>query len=103
MRSFYSLGSYIEKMIKPILFPELSPNASYGVGQKAIGKGQVLYEMAKVLQNYRAEKDNHSEYSVTKDKPLHYSKESLIEVMSLENEVKNRKEKKLRKNLKRVV
>ena len=55
-RSFYSLGHYIEKMIKPILFPELAPNESYGVGQKAIGKGQVLYEMVKVLQNYRAEK-----------------------------------------------
>ena len=24
VRSFYSLGSYIEKMIKPILFPELA-------------------------------------------------------------------------------
>lgn len=61
VRSFYSLGSYIEKMIKPILFPELVSNQSYGVGHKAIGKGQVLYEMVKVLQNYRAEKDNHPE------------------------------------------
>ena len=88
VRSFYSLGSYIEEMIKPILFPELSSNESYGVGQKAIGKGQVLYEMEKVLQNYRAEKDNHSEHSVTWHKPLHYSKEPLIEVMSLQNEMK---------------
>jgi hypothetical protein len=84
VRSFYSLGKYIEEMIKPILFPELSSNQSYGVGQKAIGKGQVLYEMVKVLQNYRAEKDNHPEYSVTKHKPLHYSKEPLIEVMKLQ-------------------
>lgn len=82
VRSFYSLGSYIEKMIKPILFPELASNQSYGVGQKAIGKGQVLYEMVKVLQNYRAEKENHSERSVTWHKPLHYSKKPLIEVMA---------------------
>lgn len=88
---FYSLGRYIEEMIKPILFPELASNQSYGVGQKAIGRGQVLYEMVKVLQNYRAEKDNHPEYSVTKNNPLHYSKEPLIEVMSLQNEVKKEK------------
>ncbi|MCU0666896.1 MAG: hypothetical protein MUF05_07375 [Candidatus Omnitrophica bacterium] len=88
VRSFYSLGSYIEEMIKPILFPELSPNASYGVGQKAIGKAQILYEMVKVLQNYRAEKENHSKHSVTWHKPLHYSKKPLIEVMSLQNEMK---------------
>ena len=48
-------------------------------------------EMVKVLQNYRSEKDNHPEYSVTKHKPLHYSKEPLIEVMSLQNEMKQAK------------
>jgi len=88
VRSFYSLGTYIEEMIKPILFPELSSNSSYGVGQKAIGNGQVLYEMVKVLQNYRAEKENHSKHSVTWHKPLHYSKKPLIEVMSLQKEMK---------------
>ncbi len=99
VRSFYSLGKYIEEMIKPILFPELSANQSYGVGQKAIGKGQVLYEMEKVLQNYRVEKDNHPEYSVTKHKPLHYSKEPLIEVLNLQNEMKQVKKKKRLKGL----
>ena len=88
VRSFYSLGTYIEVMIKPILFPELSSNASYGVGQKAIGKAQILYEMVKVLQNYRAEKENHTKHSVTWHKPLHYSKKPLIEVMSLQDEKK---------------
>jgi len=88
VRSFYSLGSYIEEMVKPILFPELASNASYGVGQKAIGKAQILYEMVKVLQNYRAEKENHSKHSVTWHKPLHYSKKPLIEVTSLQNEKK---------------
>jgi hypothetical protein len=88
VRSFYSLGKYIEEMVKPILFPELSANESYGVGQKAIGKGQVLYEMVKVLQNYRAGKGNHSEDSVMRHEPLHYSKEPLIEVMSLQGEEK---------------
>ena len=88
VRSFYSLGTYIEEMIKPILFPELSSNASYGVGQKAIGKGQVLYEMEKVLQNYRAKKKNHPKNSVSWHEPLHYSKEPLIEVMDLQNEKK---------------
>ena len=102
VRSFYSLGKYIEEMIKPILFPELSANQSYGVGHKAIGKGQILYEMVKVLENYRAKKDKHPEFSVTWHKPLHYSKEPLIEVMNLQNEVKNKKEKKGRKNLKNL-
>jgi len=88
VRSFYSLGSYIEEMIKPILFPELASNQSYGVGQKAIGEAQILYEMAKVLQNYRAEKDNHSKRSVTWHKPLHYSKKPLIEVTTLQNKKK---------------
>ncbi len=88
VRSYYALGSYIEEMIKPILFPEISSNQSYGVGQKEIGKGQVLYEMAKVLQNYRAEKEKHFEHSVSWHKPLHYSKEPLIEVMSLQEEMK---------------
>ena len=102
VRSFYSLGKYIEEMIKPVLFPELASNQSYGVGQKAIGKGQVLYEMVKVLQNYRAEKDNHSEHSVTRHKPLHYSKGPLIEVMSLQNEMKRGKKKKQPKGLMEV-
>ncbi len=88
VRSFYSLGKYIEEMIKPILFPELSSNQSYGVGHKAIGKGQVLYEMEKVLQNYRAKKDNHPKSSVTWHEPLHYSKEPLIEVISLQDEMR---------------
>ena len=87
-RSYYAFGSYIEEMIKPILFPELSPNASYGVGRKEIGKAQVLYEMSKALQNYRAEKDKHHEHAVSWHKPLHYSKEPLIEVMSLQEEMK---------------
>jgi len=90
-RSYYALGSYIEEMIKPILFPELSPNASYGVGQKEIGKAQVLYEMSKVLQNYRAEKDKHHEHAVSWHKPLHYSKEPLIEVINSEEKVKSAK------------
>lgn len=88
VRSYHSLGCYIEEMIKPILFPELASNQSYGVGQKAIGKGQVLYEMEKVLQNYRAKKDNHPKNSVTWHEPLHYSKEPLIEVISLQDEMK---------------
>ncbi len=61
---------------------------SYGVGQKAIGKAQILYEMMKVLQNYRAKKDNHPKYSVTRHEPLHYSKKPLIEVMDLQTEKK---------------
>lgn len=90
-RSYHSLGCFIEEMIKPILFPELAPNQSHGVGQKAIGKGQVLYEMTKILENYRAEKDGHSQLSTSRHKPLHYSKEPLIEVVSLQNERKRAK------------
>ena len=103
VRSFYSLGRYIEEMIKPILFPELSANESYGVGHKAIGKGQVLYEMVKILQNYRAEKDNHSEHSVTWHKPLHYSKEPLIEVMKLQDGYISAELKDLDKKFKKTV
>ncbi len=110
VRSFYSLGSYIEEMIKPILFPELASNASYGVGNKAIGKGQVLYEMMKVLQNYRAEKDDHPRLSVSHHKPLHYSKEPLIEVVSIPKEKKQAKrntvlkgKNRVRKNGKRIL
>ena len=99
VRSFYSLGKYIEEKMKPILFPELSSNQSYGVGHKAIGKGQVLYEMEKVLQNYRAKKDNHPKNSVTWHEPLHYSKKPLIEVLSLQNEMKQVKGKKWLKGL----
>jgi len=88
VRSYSSLGRYIESMLKPILFPVLASNESYGAGQKAIGKGQVLYEMAKVLENYRAEKDNHSQLSTSRHKPLHYSPEPLIEVVAVQNEVK---------------
>ncbi len=102
VRSFYSLGSYIEEMIKPILFPELFRNQSYGVGNKAIGKGQVLYEMAKVLQNYRAEKDDHPRLSVSHHKPLHYSKEPLIEVVSIQKEIKQAKRNTIVKGKNRV-
>jgi hypothetical protein len=38
-------------------------------------------------------KDNHPEFSVTKHKPLHYSKEPLIEVLNLQNEMKQVKKK----------
>jgi hypothetical protein len=76
-------------MIKPFLFPELSPSASYGVGRKEIGKAQVLYEMMKVLQNYRANKQKHDKYSVSWDKPLHYSKEPLIEVINSEDQAES--------------
>ena len=102
VRSYYSLGRYIEGMLKPILFPELASNASYGVGQKAIGKGQLLYEMAKVLENYRAEKDNHPESSLTRRKPLHYSKEPLIEVIGVQSEMKQAKRHAIVKGKRRV-
>ena len=102
VRSYYSLGKYIEEMIKPILFPELASNQSYGVGQKAIGKGQILYEMEKVLQNYRAEKENHPKNLVTWHKPLHYSKEPLIEVISSQNEMKQTKRRTIVKGKNRV-
>lgn len=77
----YKLGSYIEKMIKPILFPELHENESYGIGMKKIPGSQKMYEMYKVIQNYRAKQDKHPEYSVTHHEPLKYSKEPLIEII----------------------
>jgi len=87
-RSFYSLGIYIEKMIKPILFPELHTNASYGVGNKEIGDAQIAYEMVKILQNHRSVNHKEDCFCVMHYKPLHYSKEPLIEI---NDEVDNEK------------
>ncbi len=78
--SGYKLGMHIEECLKPLLFPQLKRNESYGVGQKEIGDAQIAYEMVKKLQNYRAKKDNHREWSCMHHTPLHYSKEPLIEV-----------------------
>ena len=66
----------IEKLIKPILFPELEFNESYGVGHTQLGSAQILYEIVKVLQNYRAKDFKHP--GVLASPPLHYSKEPLI-------------------------
>lgn len=77
----YALGSKIEELIKPILFPELHKNESYGVGMKEIGEAQVAYEMVKKLQNFRTR--YLKEAGVLKHEPLHYSKEPLIEIKEL--------------------
>jgi hypothetical protein len=82
----FGLGSWIEDTIKHVLFPELYRNESYGVGNKEIPNSQIMYEMVKILQNYRAERDNHSKSSVTWHKPLHYSKQPLIKIKGEENE-----------------
>lgn len=66
--------------LKTLLFPELSDNASYGVGQKEIGDAQVAYEMVKKLQNFRVRNDKNNPHSVLHHEPLHYSKEPLIKV-----------------------
>jgi len=80
----FGLGSWIEDTIKYVLFPELQRNESYGVGNKEIPNSQIMYEMVKIFQNYRAEKDDHSQSSVTWHKPLHYSKEPLIKIQEKE-------------------
>lgn len=79
----YALGQEIKKRIKPLLFPELKPGESYGVGNEKIGDGQVLYEMYKKIDNYFATKYNQSLSSVAHHPPLHYSKEPLIEINDL--------------------
>lgn len=76
----YKLGDYIEKLIKPILFPELYPNESYGVGCKEIGDAQVAYEMIKILSNHRSKSHEKGCHCVMHHSPLHYSKEPLIEI-----------------------
>jgi hypothetical protein len=77
--AWFALGSQVEKCIKPILFPELAENESYGVGMKQIPNGQIMYEMYKKLQNYRVRNDKEKN-SVLHHEPLKYSKEPLIEV-----------------------
>lgn len=79
----YRLGSHIEKLLKPLLFPELPENASYGVGNKEIGDGQIAYEMVKILQNFRSKKHKKDCYCVLHHEPLHYSKEPLIEIKDI--------------------
>ena len=76
-----SLGMYIEELIKPILFPELEFNESYGVGCWQIGEAQILYEMVKILQNYRSR--NMENPGVLAGEPLHSSKEDLIKVAEI--------------------
>jgi hypothetical protein len=83
--AMFKLGSWIEDTIKHVLFPELQRNESYGVGNKEIPNAQIMYEMVTVFQNYRAEKDNHSQSSVTWHRPLHYSKEPLIKIKEIKN------------------
>ena len=63
--------------LKSILFPELHPNASYGVG-KCVDGAQIAYEMVKKLQNFRTK--DMKEAGVLKYETLHYSKEPLIEI-----------------------
>lgn len=88
--SGYRLGSHIENLIKPILFPELHPNASYGVGQKEIGKAQVAYEMVKKLQNFRVRNIPYG-CGVLKHEPLHYSDQPLIQIEEVKSEKENKK------------
>lgn len=70
----------LSRSLRAEIFPELVENASYGFSSKENGRGKELYEMYKVLQNFRASKDNHPEYSVTHTPPLRCTKNPLIEV-----------------------
>lgn len=79
----YRLGSHVSNIIKPLLFPELCQNASYGIGDKEIGDAQIAYEIVKKLQNYRVRDKENKGKSVLSDEPLHYSKEPLIEVKQI--------------------
>ena len=88
--SGYRLGSHIENLIKPILFPELHPNASYGVGQKEIGKSQIAYEMVKKLQNFRV-RNSKGDCGVLSHEPLHYSDQPLIQIEEVKSEKQNKK------------
>ncbi len=74
----YKLGDFIEKFVKPKIFPELAENESYGVGLKNIGDAQVAYEMVKKLQNFRTKDFPGDEGGVLRHEPIHCSKEPLI-------------------------
>jgi len=76
----YQLGSHVSNLIKPLLFPELESNSSYGVGHKEIGDAQIAYEIVKKLQNYRVRNRKNKQITVLNDPPLHYSNEPLIEI-----------------------
>jgi hypothetical protein len=79
-RGGYCLGDYFSKVIKPVIFPELADGASYGVGNKKFPQSQKMYEMVKILQNYRARKENHPENMVTHSPPLNYSGTKFINI-----------------------
>ena len=75
----------IEKLIRQRIFPELVSKsvggfAAYSFNSPEIGGGRILGEMVKVMQNYRAKRDNHPSLLVTHDKPMKVSNEPLITV-----------------------
>jgi hypothetical protein len=75
----YGLGLYLERILKPLFFPDLAENASYGIAQKKAGKNsQIAYEMTKKLQNLRSK--DYEGYSVLKHEPMELSTEPLIKV-----------------------
>ena len=75
----------IESAIRFLIFPELVSKsvggfAAYSFNSPEIGGGRILGEMVKVMQNYRAKRDNHPSLLVTHDKPMKVSNEPLITV-----------------------
>jgi len=88
--SGYRLGSHVQNLIKPLLFPKLHPNESYGIGNKKIGKAQIAYEMVKKLQNFRV-RSSKSDYNVLKYEHLHYSNQPLIQIEEVKSEKQNKK------------
>ena len=75
----------IEHHMRLAIFPELVEKSiggfsSYGYNNKEIGKGIELCEMYKVLQNYRAKRDGHDDFSVTRCKPFRVSGKPFIVV-----------------------
>jgi hypothetical protein len=68
----YEDAMAIENFTRKILFPELSPNASYGIyNTEKVGDATLAYELYKVLGRYKAFKDNDgwADYTRRFDKP----------------------------------
>lgn len=74
----YEIRENTHKAVRAILFPNLSPNASYGIGNKEVGDGNLAYEIYKVLGQFLAVTRNNGFFDsafVNFQDPMQYTNE----------------------------
>ena len=69
------------KELRKIVFPELSDNENYGIGNNETSeKTKILYEIYKMLNYEKYKLDKRTDYTVDSSKPIKVSKEPLPKV-----------------------